>query len=526
MLYDSVPVEQSCEFINASPTDNPLISKCQIKVCYVKDTPNRNGSVITKEVARNELVKSLPGCPIVGFYNKEEEDYEEHNKIVTFKNGEVEFSTDTTPLGFVDVHPLIWFQKFIEEGEVREYLMTQGYIWTEMFPEAKRIIEQGNNQSMELSQDSIEGTWANFKNTDAPVFIISKALIENLCVLGENYEPCFEGAQIKSSFSLNDDTLNALYSMAQELKDTLNKGVNTHMKVKPIAVTGIEDSLVISAYNHGKENGYSLVGLYETVDEEPAIQFSYYTDTKSGSYFKADMTKVDNEYSFGEYTEVVSGLEGIEPQFSVEDFAAEDVNDEQTSVGDVEESVVEEPTQVESTYVVVDDVKESIVEESVEEVTSPEGTQSVESEVITDEPSPAAQFTLSNDEVVQLIKDNEKLKTDYSLLNEEYKKLVSFKNEVEKQQKLDIIDKFSMVDESYKAGIIDKLDQFTPDEIEANLAVYCFRNKINFTNEPIGEDATESESTPTVTFMLDNEGVSDNTPEWFKRAQELDKNLF
>ena len=83
-----------------------------------------------------------------------------------------------------------------------------------------------------------------------------------------------------------------------------------------------------------------------------------------------------------------------------------------------------------------------------------------------------------------------------------------------------------MVDESYKAGIIDKLDQFTPDEIEANLAVYCFRNKINFTNEPIGDDITESESTPTVTFMLDNEGVSDNTPEWFKRAQELDKNLF
>jgi hypothetical protein len=28
--------------------------------------------------------------------------------------------------------------------------MTEGYIWTGQYPEAKRIVERGNNQSMEL----------------------------------------------------------------------------------------------------------------------------------------------------------------------------------------------------------------------------------------------------------------------------------------------------------------------------------------------------------------------------------------
>jgi hypothetical protein len=61
-------LEYPCEFINITPV-NPLISKCEIKVCYVGDTPNRNRSVITKDVAR-EMANSLPGSPIVGYYNE------------------------------------------------------------------------------------------------------------------------------------------------------------------------------------------------------------------------------------------------------------------------------------------------------------------------------------------------------------------------------------------------------------------------------------------------------------------------
>ena len=48
MKHTSIKLNTPCEFINITPV-NPLISKCQIKVCYVDDKPNRNKSVITKD---------------------------------------------------------------------------------------------------------------------------------------------------------------------------------------------------------------------------------------------------------------------------------------------------------------------------------------------------------------------------------------------------------------------------------------------------------------------------------------------
>ena len=68
-MHKSVCLDSPIEFINITPL-NPLISKCQIKVCYVGDEPNRNKSIITKEVAK-QMANSLPGCPIVGFFNEE-----------------------------------------------------------------------------------------------------------------------------------------------------------------------------------------------------------------------------------------------------------------------------------------------------------------------------------------------------------------------------------------------------------------------------------------------------------------------
>ena len=60
-MHTSTPLELPIEFIQLTSI-SPLISKCQIKVCYVSDEPNRNRSVITKDVAR-EMANSLPGSP-------------------------------------------------------------------------------------------------------------------------------------------------------------------------------------------------------------------------------------------------------------------------------------------------------------------------------------------------------------------------------------------------------------------------------------------------------------------------------
>ena len=126
-MHTSVKMTTPCEFINITPI-NPLISHCQIKVCYVSDEPNRNDSIISKEVAR-DLANSLPGSPIVGYYNEEKEDFESHNRSFEIVDGEFRIKDTTRPYGFVDLGAKCWFQKFLDDGAIeREYLVTEGYL--------------------------------------------------------------------------------------------------------------------------------------------------------------------------------------------------------------------------------------------------------------------------------------------------------------------------------------------------------------------------------------------------------------
>ena len=101
-MNSSIKLNTPVEFINVTPL-NPLISKCQIKVCWVGEEANRNRSIITKDVAR-DLANSLPGSPIVGYYNEEKEDFEEHNRIIDISNGKFRIKDTTRPYGFVDLN--------------------------------------------------------------------------------------------------------------------------------------------------------------------------------------------------------------------------------------------------------------------------------------------------------------------------------------------------------------------------------------------------------------------------------------
>ena len=122
MMHVSVPVEHTVEFINVTEV-SPLISKCEIKVCYIGE--NRNKTFISKEVA-TEMGKKLPGSPIVGYYNQESGDFEQHNKEIEIKDEKFAIIDTTKAYGFVPTDAKVWFQKFIDDGEVeREYLITE-----------------------------------------------------------------------------------------------------------------------------------------------------------------------------------------------------------------------------------------------------------------------------------------------------------------------------------------------------------------------------------------------------------------
>ena len=315
-MHVSIKLDTPCEFINVTPI-NPLISHCQIKVCYVGDEPNRNKSIITKEVAR-DLANSLPGSPIVGYFNEEKGDFEEHNRMIDISNGQFQIKDTTRPYGFVDLNAKVWFQKYLDDGVEHEYLMTEGYLWTGQYEEARRIIAHGNNQSMELDENFINGEWTKDSNGNPQFFIINEAIISKLCILGEDVEPCFEGAQIsRVQFSFEDSFKEKLFSMMEELKEILNEGgtpveenrINTPETEEEVVV---EEETIIEEEVKEVEDNEEVVE--ETTEEDPTE-----ADAEEGE--KPESTpEENNDVEEGDESPISEEIEDKTNKYCLEDI--------------------------------------------------------------------------------------------------------------------------------------------------------------------------------------------------------------
>ena len=232
--YKSIATISSPEFINLQPLDiNPLMSSCEIKVLYIGE--NRNRSYISKEVA-TEMAKTLRGAPIVGYYKENKQDFADHGGQVVFDDEGIHFNCLTRPYGFVAPDAKVWFQKFQDEDGMgntieRQYMMTTGFLWTGQFEQVKSVLTEGKGQSMELDDQTIDGHWATNVKNNIEFFIINDATFTKLCILGDQVEPCFQGAsigapEISKNFSkdLDDNFKSTLFSMMKELQDALKGG--------------------------------------------------------------------------------------------------------------------------------------------------------------------------------------------------------------------------------------------------------------------------------------------------------------
>lgn len=74
---------------------------------------------------------------------------------------------------------------------------------------------------MALDEKTVKGQWTS----DYNFFIINEAIISNLCILGEDVEPCFEGASITNyNLKFDDEFKNTLYSMINEITEYIKGG--------------------------------------------------------------------------------------------------------------------------------------------------------------------------------------------------------------------------------------------------------------------------------------------------------------
>ena len=110
------------------------------------------------------------------------------------------------------------------------------------------------------------------------------------------------------------------------------------------------------------------------------------------------------------------------------------------------------------------------------------------------------------------------LETKYNDLSAKYESLVAFKQNVEKQQKEELISGFYMLSDEDKKDVVAHIDEYSLDDIEAKLSVICVRKKVNFDLDDTSknENKTEEEN-PVTKFNLENAG--DSVPAWIKAIQ-------
>lgn len=298
-MYTSLPAQDACEFITY-PTINPLVSQCQIKVLYVGE--NRNGTVISKAVAA-EMGKKLPGSPIVGYYNKEDQDFEGHNKDIEWNGETYDIIDMTKPYGFIGENAHVWFQKFQDEdGVIRDYLLTEGYIWSGIYPESQRIIDKGNNQSMELDKDTLQGNWGISNKNNGRVFIINDATITKLCILGENFEPCFEGAQFTGSAQFGEYSLQNDLSKLREAIAAMSKQIQEYERSSQMedqVIQEQEQEVIETPEAENFEKIKDNLIQDEQQKSEETVEEPQYSLEEIPEYIqlKADFEQLQNDYS-------------------------------------------------------------------------------------------------------------------------------------------------------------------------------------------------------------------------------------
>ena len=506
-MHTSIKLDTPIEFINITPL-NPLISKCQIKVCYVGDEPNRNRSIITKEVAK-QMANSLPGCPIVGFYNEEKDDFEEHNRIIDISNGKFEIKDTTRPYGFVDLNAKVWFQKYLDDGmKEHEYMMTEGWLWTGQYPECQRILTNGNNQSMELDEGTIDAHWSKDGNGDPKFFIINEAIISKLCTLGEANEPCFEGANIAAptiQFAFEDGFKEQLFSMMNELKDLLNK---EEKKVFTRYAVEIGDALWTALYSH-------VEGIYgiESVCEDGEQKFAVLT--ADDKYYRLNFSI--NEENVVEFAAEVSDLEGYEP--------AEEPQFDPAAVAEYKAKKDEEKDPPKKD----DEGSEDGEEEKCPKCGKPKSECECEDEDDDedDDKKKGKKEKYNLEEIQEYVELSEKysaLETDYSNaqqriedLESQIASLTELKNKVDRAEKQKMIDSFSVLSDEEKKDVIENIDTYSLDDIEAKLSIICVRNKVSF-----NLDDDKNKGNDPTTFSL-NGGLDgdESVPAWIKAIRSV-----
>ncbi len=315
---------------------NEVTSKARCRIFY--KYANRNATYITDEFAE-KLISTLSYTPIKGIYLKDDNDYTDHGADRHL--GKIYGITPENP-------NCSWEEHEDEDGVMRTYLCCDVLLFTALYEEANDIF--GKAQSMEIYPPSISGAWEIIDGVE--YFVFKEGCFLGLQVLGEQVEPCFEGAAFFNLY-------NSLKEICGKIENTnfsnheKTGGKETKMITFNIAQESKEKySAIFSALNKNfnEENNFTVDYLVCSIAEDSIIV----QNLEKGCY-----EKIENPES-GEYFECLEKAEKIENLF-VNDKDLENIKGVYEKNGNSYDNLVENTfTALDSNEVTINTLNDTI----------------------------------------------------------------------------------------------------------------------------------------------------------------------
>lgn len=306
---------------------NPTISIGRCRIFY--KGLNRNGSFINDTFAE-KLLNSLPYTPVKGIYVPENADYSTHGSE----------NSQGRIYGIVPENPnMTWEVHMDEDGVSRTYACCDVYIFTALYEEARDILSKP--ESMELYPPSIKGEWTYIEGQK--VFEFTDGCFFGLQVLGDEVEPCFEGA----AFFTLSDKMEQAFEKLKKLESTFE-------------LNDIGGKVEMHEMNFKLSDGQIYQELFALLNP----QFAETGEVKYGICEVSDEYALVRNYEEGTYEKVKYAIEADEEEVVVEETEpTSEETEETTEVTEATEEAIEETTEE-----VVEEAAEQTTEEVVEEV--------------------------------------------------------------------------------------------------------------------------------------------------------------
>ena len=412
---------------------NDVISKGRCRIFYKYG--NRNGTYITDEFAE-KLLASVPYAPVKGIYDASDGDYEDHG--TKRSQGRI--------YGIVPENPnLAWELHLDEDGVEREYACVDVLIFTALYKEASEIVDKP--QSMELYEKTIAGEWQFIDGKR--YFVFSEGCFLGLQVLGDDVEPCFEGA----AFYTMLDPIRKLIKDYTDFEANFQKQGGHKM---PKLNFKLSDNQKFDAIwsllnvNYNEEGGWAIeYGICEIYDEYAVVR-NYNEGTFERVYYSKD--DATDSVVIGE---------------RVRCYIIDVTSEEKTALETIQKLNGGTYENAEATFTKVGELEQGKTEfeQKIEELNNSVSTLTTErDEANASLDSVRGELNTANEQIAQ--RD-----VTINTLTEEKEALADFKATVEKNEKEAIIASYS---DKLTTEVIDKytaeIDNYTAINLKKELA--------------------------------------------------------